>query len=567
MIKRLHLILSLPPQILVQKLLVRYWPLFASLGILWIAIAVFFLQSLAGTQGHIIYALDDAYIHISIAKNLAQYGIWGITPHEYSSASSSILWTLLLSGIYYITGIHEITPLILNIIFASIAIAVAYFSLKNIGRQYNLYIFFLLVAIIWFTPLIPLIFSGMEQNLQITLTLSFTYVVAQYLATPTKSKQFLKRLYIITPLFALIRYESLFVIAPVLLLLMLHQRFSAAFCISILSFFPLCIFGIYSIVKGGYFLPTSVIVKTVTISDSQETYWLFFKRFFLKIQEAVKFLSRTPDLWSILFTLYIAFYFLSSQKKYKKVKCDRIFSMITMMTIFLHLCFIHLDHFFRYEAYLVVLSLVAIGRIIIPLVPPIEFFFQNIKKNLFISLPCLFILLFCLLSSPLFVRGINGTKITPRATQNIYEQQYQMGLFVRRFYPSQAIAANDIGAISYLGNSRILDLWGLANREVADLIIYQKANKETIEKLARERDVKISILYERVFGYLIPDRWVKVGEWRIKNNVVAASDTVAFYAVNEREKKKLIQNLNTFSPELPQDVEEIGEYVEYSQRL
>jgi hypothetical protein len=38
---------------------------------------------------------------------------------------------------------------------------------------------------------------------------------------------------------------------------------------------------------------------------------------------------------------------------------------------------------------------------------------------------------------------------TPKATTNIYEQQYQMGLFIKEFYENKSIVANDIGAINF----------------------------------------------------------------------------------------------------------------------
>jgi hypothetical protein len=52
--------------------------------------------------------------------------------------------------------------------------------------------------------------------------------------------------------------------------------------------------------------------------------------------------------------------------------------------------------------------------------------------------------------------------ITPQASRNIYEQQYQMGMFLKRCYPGKAVAVNDICAVSYLADVRLVDLLGLA---------------------------------------------------------------------------------------------------------
>ena len=58
------------------------------------------LNVLRSTNGIFIYPLDDTYIHMSIAKNLALYHNWGISANEFQSASSSILYTLLLSALF-----------------------------------------------------------------------------------------------------------------------------------------------------------------------------------------------------------------------------------------------------------------------------------------------------------------------------------------------------------------------------------------------------------------------------------------------------------------------------------
>jgi hypothetical protein len=44
---------------------------------------------------------------MSIAKNLIKYGVWGINKYEFARASSSPVWTILLSIIYSIFGIKD----------------------------------------------------------------------------------------------------------------------------------------------------------------------------------------------------------------------------------------------------------------------------------------------------------------------------------------------------------------------------------------------------------------------------------------------------------------------------
>jgi len=74
--------------------------------------------SVVRNDGHLVYALDDAYIHMAMAKNLATHGVWGVTPNGFTSSSSSPLWVLLLAVSYRLLGVTHLVPLLLNAIFA-----------------------------------------------------------------------------------------------------------------------------------------------------------------------------------------------------------------------------------------------------------------------------------------------------------------------------------------------------------------------------------------------------------------------------------------------------------------
>ena len=58
------------------------------------------LSVLKLTGGITMYPLDDTFIHMQIAKNLAFHHTWGIVPGEFASASSSLLYTLILAFLF-----------------------------------------------------------------------------------------------------------------------------------------------------------------------------------------------------------------------------------------------------------------------------------------------------------------------------------------------------------------------------------------------------------------------------------------------------------------------------------
>src|SRR6185503_15264318 len=103
----------------IARITVANWPVVLTVVILWSVVLLLATYSRAQTGMRLVYALDDPYIHMSMAKNVATHGVWGVTRHEFSSSSSSLLWTLLLSVVYAVVGVSESAPLLLNIALAT----------------------------------------------------------------------------------------------------------------------------------------------------------------------------------------------------------------------------------------------------------------------------------------------------------------------------------------------------------------------------------------------------------------------------------------------------------------
>ena len=108
-------------------------PLFLPSAVFLASLAAALRTALRLTDGHLIYALDDAYIHMAVAKTLASHGIWGCTPFHFSSSSSSLLWTFGLGVAYRAFGVHDWTPLVTNVAFAIATLVIADVSLARFG--------------------------------------------------------------------------------------------------------------------------------------------------------------------------------------------------------------------------------------------------------------------------------------------------------------------------------------------------------------------------------------------------------------------------------------------------
>src|ERR1700736_3790681 len=68
-------------------------------------------------HGRFAYLLDDAYIHLAMARDLVVHGTWGIAPGVYESASSSPLWTLALAAVMLVARPLAVwAPLAMNVV-------------------------------------------------------------------------------------------------------------------------------------------------------------------------------------------------------------------------------------------------------------------------------------------------------------------------------------------------------------------------------------------------------------------------------------------------------------------
>lgn len=536
----------------------KHLPLIMTITILWLTVAVLSILSIKQNQEHLVYALDDPYIHMAVAKNFAQHGVWGVTRFAFSSSSSSLLWPLILSATYFMVGPNELTPIVLNIIFATFAVVSAYWIFNKYRAAFSSsYVFLVLLAIIFLTPLPALIFTGQEHVLHALITILFVHLSAKALST--ESQSFLAvdsvLLLVLAPFVPLIRYEGLFLALVVCGLFVVRKRSLYAFSLGALAISPVGIFGIISLTHGWFWFPNSVLLKANLPDLTSANSIISFLGSSMYEQ-----LLATPHI-SVLTIIALTLYVARFNKEGFWENGQVMITIFTLIT-FLHMQFARVGSFYRYEAYLVALGLFVLA---IPLFQYLSRGPQKINlQRILIPQYAAILMLTLLLMLPLIQRGIGSIREVPQATTNIYQQQYQMGLFLRQFYQGAAVAANDIGAINYLADINSLDLWGLNSLEVAKMKRDGDYDREQIYNLTKSKRTRIAIVYDEWFlrdgigG--IPSQWIRVGQWKIRNNVVAGGNTVSFYAVDDAEEGRLSANLKLFASKLPMNVEQAGKY-------
>jgi hypothetical protein len=524
----------------------RWRPLAATAALFIVMVVAAFAASSRQTGGHLVYALDDPYIHMAMARNVALHGVWGVTASHFTSSSSSLLWTAGVAALFRAFGVHESIPLLLNVVFGILLLRqIVLYLAQSTMQCSDAYLFMASTGIALVTPLPALVFAGQEHILHGLVNLAFVAFGASWLAQPRRPMPASATATFCTfaTLLPLIRFESLFVIGIVATLLAVQGRWRASVLITTCGVLPVALYGALSHWYGWYWLPNSVLLKGAR-PDFSSTAGIVLALGGVSYSR----LMQLPALAFLVSAALAAFIL-----RFVHGTRD---DLQWMLGIFITLTLLHAQFaqpgafwFFRYEAYLFVLGGVAVARALGEWLETVGRQTQDMK-TMVVQLGT--ILLFVL--SPLSDRALKAMVLIPQATKNIYEQQYQMGLFLGRFYERRAVALNDIGAASFLGDIDCVDLAGLADIDVARRLLGGLFESEDVRDIAEAKDASIAIVYDSWFGNRIPASWRRAATWTVQNNVVLGGNTVTFYALRPEELGPLRAHLNEFSPELPPSV-------------
>lgn len=519
---------------------------------MWVTLIVFWLfclllagGALGRTAGHFGYPLDDTYIHMAIGKHFALDGTWGVTPGSFSSTTSSPLWTLLIGVGYRLFGVTEWLPGALGLISGSFTIILLFGLLKTVRINLRLAIF--LVSIVMFTPLPVLALSGMEHTLHALLTIWLLFSAVPLIETGEFDRRQIGLLMVLAGLLTMTRYEGLFLVFAVGLVLFVFKRFVAAFLIGGAGLLPVVVYGLFSMWQGWYFLPNSILLKS-GFGDASGHGWIG-RLFHIPIT-----LHVAPHMLILLLSC-LGVYLWCEERKLVGRR-ERLLVALYVIITLLHLQFASIGWFYRYEAYLVLTGLVVLVELTNLLMSSSPAAGQGKQpvKSVAVALLGLLVLL------PLAWRTGKAFVDYPLAVMNIYEQQYQMGLFVKQNYAGKTVAANDIGAISFLADVTVLDLFGLGSLDVAEAKLDGRFDQSMIDELVQHYNADIAVIYNSWFDGMIPGSWIEVGQWQILDNVICSSDTVSFYAPSLDHQPAITTQLQDFSTQLPAGVVQRGPY-------
>jgi hypothetical protein len=503
---------------------VRLWrsPLLLPLAVFVVSLAAALRTALQSTDGRLIYAVDDAYIHMAVAKTLASHGIWGCTPFHFSSSSSSLLWTFGLGVAYRVFQVHDWIPLVLNIAFAIGTLVVVNVYLARFGAQPLLRASALLGIVVAF-PLAGMVLLGLEHVLHLFLTIGFAAVAVEALTSPSESPHLRRRrtvaLCILGALLGASRYEGFFLVGLVCLALLVRRQLLRAVSTAVAALLPVAAFGAISVANGSYFLPNPLMVKAVGKTTS--TLSALLKPFG---SEDLAFLQNNRAM-PILLGLGVLGALVHWRARRGAWRPPVLFPLALAAMILLHGHFVFspLYWVYRYDAYLVVFGIFVVAVALVEVSVP-----KALPRG---ALAALLVAALVPILADVREGLVPDTEIEGmRAT---YLEQYQTAQFIRTYYAGDAVIVNDLGAVTYYTQARILDLVGLG--DIEPLVIMRRSAYTSRDVTAWTAPYRPSIailsLGWSLVGPLVPPEWVRVAVVEVPPH----RHRVGFFAVDRKQ--------------------------------
>ncbi len=481
------------------------------------------------------YVLDDPYIHLTLGRNLAATGVLGVNRGEWASASSSLLWTLLLAGADLLVGDRLLTPLVLNLAVA-VGLLAAITAFLTARKTPPLVILALGLVFLVAVPVVPLAFTGMEHLLHLALVLALVGAIAACLQGRGRPWVALRLGFLATAC----RYESAFVVFGLAVGCLLARRWALAAGLLAMPVLFVGGFGLVSAAHGESLLPNTLLVKAVAHAPGES--FLLAK---------LLCLGRNARLAPPLVALMLASLWLlpASRRSGRPRPGLRCALLAFPLAALLHLTLASVGWFYRYEAYLYGWGLVVIAWGFAETFRRGQFDETSPRRAALAkwALSGVPVLLGILVAAPRWP----ALPETPRGMAEVYCQQGQMARFVRAYYNQATVALNDIGAVSYYTEARLVDLVGLANHRLAVARVKGGITPEFLDRVAAEEGAQIAICYTDWFRQGPPARWRLVAAWVTPGEEIAvAGQTVGFYALRE-DPAVLRQRLEAFQPWLP----------------
>ncbi len=478
-------------------------------------------------NGVFTYSLDDPYIHLALAENLA-HGHYGINPGEASSPSSSVVWPFLLAP-FATQAWGQYVPLALNVLFCGLAawwigrIVDGWDSRRGSKIGGWLGRFAVATALMLVANLAGLTFVGMEHGLQLLLAIVCAAgLVEAYAGRPI-------------PMWCIgaaafgpmVRYENFALVAAVALVLYGQGRWGTAVRLAVVSGVGPALFSLFLVTRGLAALPSSVMVKAGAYSAADKGVLAALKNLYWGIPGG----TLREDAWWCQLAVAVVLLVLMVRERQRV----RQFVMGgALLAAALQLAVGRVNWFSRYEVYAMAFTALVASTALVETT-------RIWRLALIAGLLAL--------GHPYWQALLQ----TPDAASNIYQQQYQMHRFVADFY-RKTVAVNDLGWVSYQrpAGVYVLDLWGLASPEASR---HLHKNVDWLETITTAHHAGLAIVYPPWYEEGAPEEWDPLATMCITGpRTSVAFPCVAFYRTEVGDKAALTAEMAAFARTLPAGV-------------
>jgi len=498
--------------------------------------------------GTFTYPLDDAYIHMAVGRNLALHGVWGITPHEFSGASSSPGWTLLLAALIRLTGVHVMTPLAVNVAAGFLLLLAGSFVLARALPLATVpFLAAAVSALVVVMPMPGLATIGMEHMLHsvavVCLVAVGSWIISRRLKEeiPAAAGAALVAGAMVC---GALRYESCFAIAIIAGLLLVRRRSWLAILMCLGAAVSPAAYGIYSYAHSGIPLPFSVVMKTSEQGPNANAL-LNSPVSPIVLVLAVAFLLRLARRGS-----------LPEAEREPFWSFGQTYLLIALATTVIQAELGPIGWLLRYESYLY-----AMGTVAFALILGEELAWHKTAGRPIFAGGARWVgmalgVLMLPVGIDLFHRVHHGWTDVATSMHDRYVEHLPQALMVEETMPHGVVVAVDIGFLAYYADDlRILDPLGLGSLKPVQLkLSHGNRSWGFLDGWARQEKAQLAILHTDFPGTPRLDDWTLVEAWCFPSNWVFQNHVESFYAPDAKSAERLREGLAKFTQVPPEIV-------------
>ena len=529
--------------------------------VIMLACVTYFLWREHQTAGAFGFPIDDAWIHAQFARNIALGHGFSYSPGVPASGSTAPLWTIVSAGGYLLTGNPVVYAKVLGVIFFGVAVWLVYMLVRTITSDARKALFAAVMTaslprLIWASV------SGMEITL--ALTLSLAGILAHILHGDARGG----RQYLSTVLFglaALVRPECAVFFAAAMIdralaSVLVRWREVAArdwlipVVIHVAIFLVIVTpFALFSKKVGVGFLPNTAYAKalqwnrgllaafaTGSVREAVKSFTVHPCDYFLS------FLGESLRNNPVLFA-FAALGFLRLTLSTPYSAGSRCRSFILPLSVVLFPLAVGVAVPFGTASY-------QEGRYVAPVAPLMlivgtvgmyaaaRYGARALSEAKFLGRPAKIVLerslvwLFMVLALSVQARSVwHRGKTHALEVDNITDMQVALGRWIDQNLPDDAVlAANDIGAIAYFSERRVIDTCGLVSPAILAHWRRSRSFDSAVFSLLEEQRPGYAVLFPGRYPECLSRTSVfrPIYSVELEENIICAEDEMVVYRLD-----------------------------------